>query len=378
MKEKIYHFKSDKYISGRNNPDAKKLLKIWNLIHKNSDLDLTPKPLDNYKKYCLPFRGVSKFKDGTTEYDGEMLGYLNRKNKIERYFDCPHGKGINFSSHGFKFIFNGYWKYGFAHGKGVFLNSYGEFFVGIWKKGYFSKLIHEFKWSPGINDKKFHLGKLTKVKKPKKNESMNCYYPFKVKTGESNLYSNFGVNANFEVLDLNANYCLSRGGVTDGIPDPEQSVEELMELHSDKEFFRDNYILGKKNNIINLKTPRIKELTPEEHYPENHKKNFEETQIIEETGHRGFFVFSDYSKKEDFKVYKNGKILKLYNKKYDDKNLKLFTNKFNSYYVIENGGAFLAVKDKTIPYGVRFILLGDESYLKTGEKVRFVRKIKKR
>mgnify|MGYP007000102116 len=69
--------------------------------------------------------------------------------------------------------------------------------------------------------------------------------------------------------------CLSRGGVTDGIPDPEQSVEELMELRSDKEFFRDNYILGKKNNIINLKTPRIKELTPEEHYPKNHKKNFE-------------------------------------------------------------------------------------------------------
>ena len=71
-------------------------------------------------------------------------------------------------------------------------------------------------------------------------------------------------------------------------------------------------------------------------------------------------------------------ILKLYNKKYDDKNLKLFTNKFNSYYVIENGGAHLAVKDKTIPYGVRFILLGDKSYFKTGEKVRFVRKIKKR
>ena len=80
------------------------------------------------------FKGISKFKDGTTEYDGEMLGYLNRKNKIERYFDCPHGKGINFSLHGFKFIFNGYWKYGFAHGKGIFLNSYGEFFFGIWKK----------------------------------------------------------------------------------------------------------------------------------------------------------------------------------------------------------------------------------------------------
>ena len=69
---------------------------------------------------------------------------------------------------------------------------------------------------------------------------------------------------------------------------------------------------------------------------------------------------------------------KLYNKKYDDKNLKLFTDKFNSYYVIGNGHAFLAVKDKTIPYGVRFILLGDESYLKPGEKVRFVRKIKKK
>jgi len=371
MEKKIYYFKSDKYITDKSNPVGKKLIKIWNLIHKQSDLDLTPEPIDNYNKYCLPFKGISKFKDGTTEYDGEMLGYLKRKNKIERYFDCPHGKGINYSTHGNIFIFNGYWKYGFAHGKGVFLNRYGRFFVGIWKKGYFSKLIHEFQWSPGINDKKFHLGKLIKVKKPKKNESMNCYKSFGIKPGESNLYSNFGVNSKFEVLDLNANYNLNRG-------DDEQSVKELMEIHSDEEFFRDNYILGKKNNIINLKTPRIKELTPEEHYPKNHKKNFEETQIIEETGHRGFFVFCDYSKKEDFKVYKNGKILKLYNKKYDDKNLKLFTNKFNSYYVIEKGGADLVVKDKTIPYGVSFILLGEESYCEPGEEVRFVRKIKKR
>ena len=378
MEKKIYYFKSDKYITDKSNPVGKKLIKIWNLIHKQSDLDLTPEPIDNYNKYCLPFKGVSKFKDGTTEYDGEMLGYLNRKNKIERYFDCPHGKGINYSTHGNIFIFNGYWKYGFAHGKGVFLNRYGEFFVGIWKKGYFSKLIHEFKWSTKINDKKFHLGKLIKVKKPKKNESMNCYKSFGIKPGESNLYSNFGVNSNFEVLDLNANYCLSRGGGTDGIPDPEQSVEELMEIHSDKDFFRDNYILGKKNNIINLKTPRIKELTTENNYPKFHKKNFDETQIIKQIGHRGFEVWCNYSKKEDFKVYKNGKLLKLYNKKYDDKNLKLFTNKFNSYYVIENGSAFLAIKNKTIPYGVRFILLGDESYFKTGEKVRFVRKIKKR
>ena len=51
-----------------------------------------------------------------------MLGYLEDNNKIKRYFDCPHGKGINYSTHGFKFIFNGYWKYGFAHGKGVFLS----------------------------------------------------------------------------------------------------------------------------------------------------------------------------------------------------------------------------------------------------------------
>ena len=58
--------------------------------------------------------------------------------------------------------------------------------------------------------------------------------------------------------------------------------------------------------------------------------------------------------------------------------MKLFTNKFNSYYVIENGGADLVVKDKTIPYGVRFILLGEESYCEPGEEVRFVRKIKKR
>lgn len=68
---------------------------------------------------------------------------------------------------------------------------------------------------------------------------MNCYKPFGVKPEESDLYSNFGINSNFEVLDINANYNLNRG-------DDEQSVKELMEIHSDEEFFRDNYILGKK------------------------------------------------------------------------------------------------------------------------------------
>ena len=379
MKEKIYYFKSDKYIF-REKSIRKKLIKVWNLIHDQSNLDLSVKPLDDYNKYCLPFKGISKFKDGTIEYEGEMLGYLEDNNKIKRYFDCPHGKGINYSTHGFKFIFNGYWKYGFAHGKGVFLNDACEFYVGVWKDGYLDKLIHEFKWLPELDDKKYHLGKLTKVKKPKNDESMNNFrydimidksYPKK-----SRLYMNFGRNMNFEVLDLNANYCYSRGGVTDGIPDPVQSVEELMELHSDSdiEFFREHYDLGKKNHIINLNTPKIKKLTTKDYYPKK-KKNFDETYIISETGHRRFHISHDYSKKEDYKVYKKGKQLKLYNKKL---NTDLEKDTFNSYFTVEKHGALLAVKNKTVPFGTTITLLGDSSYLKSGEKVRIVRKIKKK
>ena len=91
MKEKIYYFKSDKYIF-REKPIRKKLIKVWNLIHDQSNLDLSVKPLDDYNKYCLPFKGISKFKDGAIEYKGEMLGYLDDNNKIKRYFNCPHGK----------------------------------------------------------------------------------------------------------------------------------------------------------------------------------------------------------------------------------------------------------------------------------------------
>ena len=375
MKEKSYYFKSDEYISRRSNPIRRKLIKIWNLIHKQSDLDLTPEPIDNYNKYCLPFKGISKFKDETTEYEGEMLGYLNRKNKIERYFNCPHGKGINYSTHGNSFIFNGYWKYGFAHGKGVFLNSSGEFYVGIWKNGYFDKLIHEFKWNPEIDDKKFHLGKLTKVKKPNKNESIyNFKFDVKIDNSfprKSKLYMNFGRNMMFHVLDLNANY----NSPIDS--DYVQSVEELMEIYSDEEFFRDNYILSKKNNIINLDTPRIKELTTKDYYPKK-KTNFDETYIISEIGHRRFHIVHDYSKKEDFKVYKKGKLLKLCKKKWDMKNLDLSRDIYNSYYTVEKHGALLQVKDKTVPFGTSVTLLGDSSYLKSGEKVRIVRKIKKK
>ena len=378
MKEKIYYFKSDKYIF-REKSIRKKLIKVWNLIHDQSNLDLSVKPLDDYNKYCLPFKGISKFKDGAIEYKGEMLGYLDDNNKIKRYFNCPHGKGINYSTHGFKFIFNGYWKYGFAHGKGVFLNDACEFYVGVWKDGYLDKLIHEFKWLPELDDKKYHLGKLTKVKKPKNDESMNNFrydimidksYPKK-----SRLYMNFGRNMNFEVLDLNANYCLSRGGVTDGIPDPEQSVEELMELHSDSDvtFFREHYILGKKNGIININTPKIKKLTTKDYYPKK-KKNFNETYIVSETGHRVFHVDHDYSKKEDYKVYKNGKPLILI------KNIKhelIFKDTYNSYFTVEKHGAFLAVKNKTVPFGTTITLCGDSSYLRAGDKVRIVRKMRK-
>jgi hypothetical protein len=38
----------------------------------------------------------------------------------------------------------------------------------------------------------------------------------------------------------------------------------------------------------------------------------------------------------------------------------------------------LAVKNKTVPFGTTITLLGDSSYLKSGEKVRIVRKIKKK
>jgi hypothetical protein len=36
----------------------------------------------------------------------------------------------------------------------------------------------------------------------------------------------------------------------------------------------------------------------------------------------------------------------------------------------------LAVKNKTVPFGTTITLLGDSSYLKSGEKVRIVRKFK--
>ena len=41
-----------------------------------------------------------------------------------------------------------------------------------------------------------NLQKLRKqLKKPKKNESMNHYYPFRWKLGDSSLYRNFGINS---------------------------------------------------------------------------------------------------------------------------------------------------------------------------------------
>ena len=60
------------------------------------------------------------------------------------------------------------------------------------------------------------------------------------------------------------------------------------------------------------------------------------------------------------------------------KNLDLSRDIYNSYYTVEKHGALLQVKDKTVPFGTSITLLGDSSYLKSGEKVRIVRKIKKK
>ena len=59
-------------------------------------------------------------------------------------------------------------------------------------------------------------------------------------------------------------------------------------------------------------------------------------------------------------------------------NTDLEKDTFNSYFTVEKHGALLAVKNKTVPFGTTITLLGDSSYLKSGEKVRIVRKIKKK
>ena len=263
-KSKIQKFKPKyTYYSYFNDADyflfRKRLIQIWDLIHKTSNLDLTPEPLKNYEynKFFLPFEGITKLKYSSIEYMGEMLGYSFGKGKWEKSFDYAHGKGINYYSD--DFIFNGYWKYGFAHGKGIFLNRHCDFFIGIWKNGKFKKLIDEYKWEPKLlfkHDKKF-----------KKDQNYLKGKLLNVKKSKSQIFGNFGKNQEYENLDFNKNYYLSRGGETDGISDPQQSVKQLMEMHYDNEihFFNEWYKDAKKEGIINLNTKKNKLPVPYEH-----------------------------------------------------------------------------------------------------------------
>jgi|TARA_B100001964_G_C14019457_1_gene503138 hypothetical protein len=238
----------------------KRLREVWDLIHLNKNIDLNPEPFEkfNYKKYSPPYKGVYKINDGHTEYEGDMLGYGIDNEVLVKKFRKAHGKGTNY--YRYSFICNGYWRYDFAHGRCIFLNYDGEFFIGVWQNGKLKNLLYEGQWSTALStglvktiyrkhkpllDKEDRSHLSGKLIQSKNKESINKKYIPKI-------FGKYGKN---EILSRNM-YC-DFSGVTDGEPDHnynkhEQSIKNVLEIHEDneKEFYERNYKILKKEKVV--------------------------------------------------------------------------------------------------------------------------------
>ena len=123
------------------------------------------------------------------------------------------------------------------------------------------------------------------------------------------------------------------------------------------------------------------------------KKNFDKTFKISETGHRVFHTEYIYSNFSDYRVFNNGKELqyakslkKLQNKwrKSKSKEIKtliskFYTSEFKDTFMVHKGGVLIADDDgNTSDFGAEIVLGGDAFDLKAKNKIRIVRKVKKK